>query len=122
MLSQRLQELEDQGRPIQVGVIGAGVFGTQIIAQIGRMKGMRVAVVADLNPERAARALLLGGADKTQITQTNSAAALDEARLAGRPATTTAAEALVASGVDVVVEATGIPEVGALHGDLALSH
>ncbi len=56
MLSQRLQELEDQGRPIQVGVIGAGVFGTQIIAPIGRMKGMRVAAVADLNPERAARA------------------------------------------------------------------
>jgi len=122
MLSDRLQELESQGKPIEVGVIGAGVFGTQIIAQIGRMAGMRVAAVADLNPERAARALVLGGSDKSAIQQSNSPAALDHARQARRPAVTTEAEALIASGVDVVVEATGIPEAGALHGDAAIRH
>jgi predicted homoserine dehydrogenase-like protein len=122
MLSQRLQDLQQQGKPLQVGVIGAGVFGTQIIAQIGRMAGMRVAGVADLNPERAARALTLGGAAKGQIRQAASAAELDQARQAGEPALTTQAEALIASGVDVIVEATGIPEVGGLHGDLAIQH
>jgi predicted homoserine dehydrogenase-like protein len=122
MLDQRLQELERQGRPIEVGVIGAGVFGTQIIAQIGRMAGMRVAAVADLNPERAARALVLGGADKGNIRSADSSAALDQARQARQAAITTQAEALIASGLDVVVEATGIPAAGALHGDSAIQH
>src|SRR5690242_2462616 len=108
MLYQRLQELERQGNPIEVGVIGAGVFGTQIIAQIGRMAGMRVAAVADLNPQRAARALVLGGADPAAIRSADSAAALDQARVARQPAITAQAEALIASGLDVVVEATGI--------------
>ena len=72
MLSHRLQELQSQGRPIEIGVIGAGVFGTQIVAQIGRMAGMRVAVVADLNLERAARALTLGGTDKGGIRRAES--------------------------------------------------
>src|SRR6187401_2876570 len=107
MLSHRLQELQSQGRPIEIGVIGAGVFGTQIIAQIGRMAGMRVAVVADLNPERAARALTLGGADKASIRRADTAEAIEQARRAGQPAVTPSAEALIASPIDVVVEATG---------------
>ena len=122
MLSQRLQELETQRRPIEVGVIGAGVFGTQIIAQIGRMAGMRVAVVADLNLERAARALVLGGADPGRIQRATSVEAIEQARQARLPAVTPQAEALLASGVDVVVEATGIPEAGGLHADLAIQH
>jgi predicted homoserine dehydrogenase-like protein len=120
MLSDRLQELQKQGRPIEIGVIGAGVFGTQIIAQIGRMAGMRVAVVADLNLERAARALTLGGTDKSRIRRADSAEAIEQARRVGEPAVTPSAEALIASQVDVVVEATGIPEAGALHGDAAI--
>ncbi len=122
MLSQRLQALQQQGKAIEVGIIGAGVFGTQIIAQIGRMAGMRVAVVADLNPERAARALVLGGAEKGGIRQADTAAAIDDARRAGTPVVTTQAEALLGSGVAVVVEATGIPEAGALHGEAAIRH
>src|SRR4029079_12867404 len=101
MLSDRLQDLQSQGRPIEIGVIGAGVFGTQIIAQIGRMAGMRVAVVADLNAERAARALVLGGADPSHIRRADSVEAVERARLAREPAVTVAAEALLSSGVDV---------------------
>jgi predicted homoserine dehydrogenase-like protein len=52
MLHQRLAELESEGRPIQVGIIGAGTFGTQIVAQTCRIKGMRVAAIADLKPGR----------------------------------------------------------------------
>jgi predicted homoserine dehydrogenase-like protein len=122
MLSQRLQELAAQDHPIEVGVIGAGVFGTQIIAQIGRMAGMRVAVVADLNAERAARALVLGGADPSRIRRADSVEAVERARQAREPAVTLEAEALLASGVDVVVEATGIPDAGGLHADSAIRH
>ena len=122
MLSQRLQELERQGKPLQVGVIGAGVFGTQIIAQIGHMAGMRVAAVADLNLERAARALELGGASRGNIRPAAFADEINAARRAGQPAITASAEALVGSEVDVVVEATGLPEAGAQHGAAAIAH
>ena len=54
MLHQRLAELEREGRPIRVGIIGAGTFGTQIVAQTCHIQGMRVAAIADLKPERAA--------------------------------------------------------------------
>ena len=57
MLHTKLLQREQDGRPIRVGVIGAGTLGTQIIAQTCRMKGMRIAAVADLQPERGLRAL-----------------------------------------------------------------
>ena len=67
MLHQRLAELEREGRPTQVGIIGAGTFGTQIVAQTCRIKGMRVAAIADLKPERAVRALSLGGVPREEV-------------------------------------------------------
>ena len=44
MLFEQLQRRESQGRPIRIGVIGAGTFGTQIVAQTCRMQGMRVSM------------------------------------------------------------------------------
>src|SRR4029079_19806590 len=104
------------------GVIGAGVFGAQIISQIGRMAGMRVTVVADLNLERATKALVRGGADPSRIRQARSVEDIEQARHARQPAVTVEAEALLASSVDVVGEATGIPEAGGLHADSAIQH
>ena len=116
MLHQRLAELERGGRPIQVGIIGAGTFGTQIVAQTCRIKGMRVAAIADLKPERAVRALSLGGVPREEVRVAKTAGEIDQAMDGDRPAVTAGAEELLGSRVDVVVEATGIPEVGAANG------
>ena len=48
MLYDRLNRLEEIGEPINVGIIGAGTFGTQIISRVCRMNGMRIAASADL--------------------------------------------------------------------------
>jgi predicted homoserine dehydrogenase-like protein len=120
MLYESLQERERQGQPIQVGVIGAGTFGTQIIAQLCRMVGMRLAVVADLSPERALRALGLGGIARAQVTEADVPAAIDAAMEQGQPAITRNADVLFGSRVDVVVEATGHVEVAARHGYQAI--
>ena len=103
MLAEQLQVRESQGRPFRVGVIGAGTFGTQIIAQMGHMRGLRVAAVADLDAGRISRALQLGGG-----------------REPGEVMVTTSAEELVRADVDVVIEATGHAEVGALHAHAAI--
>ena len=50
MLKQALDRRAEQGRPIQVGVVGAGRVGTGAICQIGLMKGSRNAVIATSAP------------------------------------------------------------------------
>src|SRR5256714_10323945 len=54
-----LLEREAAGRPVTVGLIGAGKFGTMFLSQARLTRGMRVRAVADLNVGRA-RAQLEG--------------------------------------------------------------
>ena len=49
MLSALLAERERQGKPIRVGIIGAGKFGGGLVAQIAQMQGMVVAAIADID-------------------------------------------------------------------------
>ncbi|HTI50833.1 MAG TPA: Gfo/Idh/MocA family oxidoreductase [Planctomycetaceae bacterium] len=122
MIHQRLAERDKSGKPFQVGIIGAGTFGTQIIAQTCRMRGMRIAAIAEIAPERAIRALAAGGIGAAQVREASTADDIDRAIAAGQPAVTRSLDALLASEVDVVVEATGNPELGARHGAAAIEH
>jgi predicted homoserine dehydrogenase-like protein len=49
----KLQEREAEGRPITVGLIGAGKFGTMYIHQALRTPGVHLVGIADLSPTRA---------------------------------------------------------------------
>ena len=42
-----------EGRPIRVGLIGAGKFGSMYLAQAPKTPGVHVAGVVDLNPANA---------------------------------------------------------------------
>ena len=61
MFYQRLREREEGINPIQVGLIAAGTFGTQISAQMAAATGMRLAAIAELKPQKALRAYNLSG-------------------------------------------------------------
>jgi predicted homoserine dehydrogenase-like protein len=52
-LSALLLEREASGRPVTVGLIGAGKFGTMFLSQARLTKGLHVVAVADLDVERA---------------------------------------------------------------------
>ena len=52
-----LLEREAAGKPVTVGLIGAGKFGTMFLAQVRLTRGMHLVGVADLSAERAAKAL-----------------------------------------------------------------
>ncbi len=41
------------GRPVTVALVGAGRFGTTVAAQVGQMRGLRLAVVCDIRPANA---------------------------------------------------------------------
>ena len=78
-LNTRLGELEAEGRPIRVGLIGAGRFGTMILAQIVRMQGMRVAVVADASGEQLSAALKRAGVEPEAVVHTDSSSTANDA-------------------------------------------
>jgi len=108
----KLLEREAAGRPVTVGVIGAGKFGTMFLSQARLTKGMHVAGVADLDVARA----------KSQLATANwpsaayAAASLDDAHKRRTTFVTDSAQALIAdSRIEVIVEATGVPGAGIHH-------
>ena len=48
-----LLERKAAGRPVTVGLIGAGKFGTMFLSQVRRTRGMHLVGIADLSAERA---------------------------------------------------------------------
>jgi predicted homoserine dehydrogenase-like protein len=119
-IDRRLEERELAGRPIRVGLIGAGQMGTEIIAQVGEMAGMRVAVVVDLTHERAARGFAFSRRG-CPVAATDDPAEAGRAIAAGScVATTNHRLATSLPQVDAVIEATGDPEDGALAAQHAI--
>jgi predicted homoserine dehydrogenase-like protein len=113
MLSAHLAAREAQGKPVRVGVIGAGRFGTMILCQLAAMRGMRPSAVAEISGERGMRALAHAGIPAEAVVRAGDTRRINEAIARGAPALTEDAQALCRSDVDVVVEATGLPEVAA---------
>ncbi len=100
------RRLEAKGA-IGVGLIGAGKFGAMFLAQMPGARGITVACIADLAPERARAACRAVGWDEARIAAT---AITDDARsLIARP------------DIEVVVEATGHPAAGIAHARAAIA-
>ena len=85
------------GNPVRVGLIGAGKFGSMFLNQVPGMPGVEVAVIADLDPERARAACRTVGWDAAQTAKTVFIKS--------------GAEACAHPEVEVVVEATEGPRV-----------
>ncbi|KAI0145466.1 SAF domain-containing protein [Xylariaceae sp. FL1272] len=121
-LSTKLAELEAAGKPIQVGIIGAGKFGSMFISQSHRTTGLRLAGIADLSKDRALAALKKTGfpEDKYDASVTMS---ISEGIKAGKTAITTDSAALIATPeIDVILEVTGNPAAGIRHALLCCEH
>ena len=92
---------ERAGKPVRVGLIGAGKFGSMFLSQVPTTPGLEVAAIADLDPDRARDQCRSVGWSAERIAATEF---------------TDDAPAMIASGgVEVVVEATGHPLAGAGH-------
>jgi predicted homoserine dehydrogenase-like protein len=114
-----LLEREAAGRPVTVGLIGAGKFGTMFLAQARVTRGIHVVAVADLDVARALRQLRTAGWGAQAI----SAPSLGDAFKVGSTHVTPDAQALIAfPDVEVIVEATGVPGAGIRHASSAIAH
>jgi predicted homoserine dehydrogenase-like protein len=119
-LKRRQQEL---GRPIRVGLIGSGEMGTDIVTQCDMMQGITIAAIAEINPGAAAKALTIAGRKAGTHAEANTQSSFDSTLELGRTALTTDAQLVCKSPhVDVVIDATGRPGVGASIGLVAMEH
>jgi predicted homoserine dehydrogenase-like protein len=91
----------DANKPVRVGLIGAGKFGSMFLSQVPTIRGLEVAVIADLDPDRARRACRTVG--------------WDSARIAGTHFTADGRDVCHEERVEVVIEATGSPVAGIAH-------
>jgi predicted homoserine dehydrogenase-like protein len=103
----QVRGLKAHGKPVRVGLIGAGKFGAMFLNQVPTMAGLEVPVIADLDPERARAACHKVGWDARRVARTRFVASGDE--LCADPE------------VEIVVEATGSPAAGIAHARAAIA-
>jgi predicted homoserine dehydrogenase-like protein len=108
-----LKERERTGRPIRVGMVGAGFMGQGLTNQItNSVAGMRMAAVYNRRQERAEHVFRYSGLEDVVVADTQLA--LDTAIQAGRPAVAEDPFMICRSDqIDVVVDVTGSVEFGA---------
>jgi len=108
----KLQDREAQGRPLRIGVIGAGKFAAMYLAQAPRTPGVHVAGIADLSPAGARANLERVG----WRAESHAAASLDLALRERRTHLSEDWQALVSHPmIDLVIEATGNPVAAVTH-------
>jgi len=107
-LHAKLKEREAQGRPLRLGLIGAGKFATMYLAQVPKTPGVRLSGIADLSPANARTNLERVGWPAELIAKTPISE--DWRKLVSSPQ------------VDIVIEATGNPMAAVEHALEAFRH
>jgi len=109
-LYDELCELENEGRRIRIGLVGAGFMGRGIVELVESCPGMEICAVSDIDIDRARSVFEEAG--KTSVTQVKS---LDEGNKAASECILTDSPRIVTQleSVDMIIEATGDPETGA---------
>jgi predicted homoserine dehydrogenase-like protein len=97
----KLLEREKQGRPLRVGLIGAGKFAAMYLAQVPRTPGIRLVAIADLAPANAKANLERIGWSPAAISATSISE--DWQKLVSNPE------------IDIIIEATGNPVAAVEH-------
>ena len=109
LLHQRLE----QNRPVRVGLIGAGKFGSMMLAQARRIEGLHVIGVVDSDIGRARQSFQRVGWEESRY----DAKSLREAHDSGSTCISDDASALSEfDGIECILEATGDPLAGVRHG------
>jgi predicted homoserine dehydrogenase-like protein len=121
-IDKKLAERAEEKRPVRVALVGAGQMGSEIVTQIGEMRGMEVSIVVEVDRKRA-EAGYSHLRKKPEVDFTNSPAEAETALTAGRcVATTDYRLATRSPTVEVVIDATGSTELGALISLDAVEH
>ncbi|TXL76759.1 NAD(P)-dependent oxidoreductase [Vineibacter terrae] len=107
IVDKALRARAQAGRPLRVGMVGAGFMGRGVALQIATaVPGMRLAAIAHRRLEPARQAFVEAG--QSDIRHVETAGALQAAMAAGQPAITEDWRLLCAAdGIDAILEVTG---------------
>lgn len=113
MIDTALKQRAEEGKPIRVGIIGAGFMCQGLVNQITHSTpGMRVAAIANRRAKRALDAYRFAGLDDAAVAGTQTH--LDKEIERGQAVVTEDAKLMARSGlIDVLVDVTGSVEFGA---------
>lgn len=107
-------------RPVQAALVGAGAFGRSLLGQGRRMALLDVRVAVDTTPERAAEAFVAAGWRPSEVAICRDRAEAEAAWAAGHCVAAGRLADVLALPVDIVVEASGHAEAGAVHASASL--
>jgi predicted homoserine dehydrogenase-like protein len=114
MIYQELAKLEAEGRPIRVGVSGAGWIGSGFVQQCSHVKGMEVTVLADADLKLARETFIHSGIDPEDIIEAHiPSRAMDVLRAGKKVITGSYQLAAQLEDVDIVADITPSPAIGA---------
>ncbi len=122
-LARDLQTRADSGKPIRIGLVGSGEMGTDIVTQVALMPGIEIGAISELRLPSAAKAVDIAYREAGHWAEAKTADALNRAMEQGKIAITDDVNLLLDSGlIDVVIDATGVPAVGAEIGLRAMEN
>src|SRR5262245_17675329 len=111
-VAEGLERRRRQGKPVRVGLIGAGQMGTDIIVQTDLMTGIEVVAAADAIPENVMSARRVAGNGGRAPEMADTVRDVERLVSRGRLAVCKSyREVCAADSVDVVIDATGNPNV-----------
>jgi predicted homoserine dehydrogenase-like protein len=113
-LAKDLATRAESGRPIRIGLVGAGEMGCDIVSRVAHMQGIEIGAISELKPGAARKAVEIAYGADARAKDANTADTANAAMESGHIALTDNVDALLDAGlIDVVVDATGVPAVGA---------
>ncbi len=122
-LARDLQARADTGKPIRIGLVGSGEMGTDIVTRVAHMPGIEIGAISELRLPAAGKAVDIAYREEGHWQEANTAAAFNRVMEQGKVAVTDNVDLLINSGlIDVVIDATGVPAVGAEIGLRAMEH
>lgn len=114
MIREDLAKRQAEGRPIRLGVSGAGWMGSGFVRQVALMTGMQVSVLADPDVRTACEALASAGIPRQDIVEAETPGRAADLIRAGKRVITGSYElAAQLDAVDIVVDVTPSPATGA---------
>ncbi len=113
-MNKKLEKLHEEGKSIKVGIIGAGQMGRGMTGQMMMMKGMRPVIMVDINPDLAIKAYRGAGISADDIKKTDSLSEANQWVAKGKFVVSENQDLVSRIDlIDVCIDATGVPEVGA---------
>ncbi len=113
-LYKHLKERSLSNNPIKIGVVGSGQMGSGLVHSCFLIEGMEVRVISDIIANKAIKTFQDAGVQRDQIKISNKINEIEDLIRNKKFVVTEDATLLPQlTGIDIIVEATGITDIGA---------